>query len=272
METPPPLSWSDALGVELLVDPVRSDRARMQSRPDLGEADVILPSAERAGAMPRGERGRLVEKEELREAPRLEQRFPPPASELETTRDPALPGETSPDPTRLVVKAAAVAVDEAPRRVHDELTQRRHAVLQRHSDTVDGAGSCDHPPVSPADPRADLEQLLALNRDYIDSVQLGDVGRFDEILADDFVCSNPDGSIVDRSGFLEQTAIPVTVANLAAHDVDVRLLGDVAIIHARTTYTLPDGREGTGRYTDVWARRAGGWLAVAAHVTRGSGP
>jgi hypothetical protein len=39
------------------------------------------------------------------------------------------------------VKAAAVAVDETPRRVRDELAQRRHPVLQRHSDTVDGARS-----------------------------------------------------------------------------------------------------------------------------------
>ena len=114
----------------------------------------------------------------------------------------------------------------------------------------------------------DLEALIALNRDYIDSVQHGDIRRFDEILADDFVCSNPDGSLVDRAGFLEQTARPVTIADLAAHDVDVRLLGDVAIIHARTTYARPDGRKGSGRYTDVWARRDGRWLAVAAHVTR----
>jgi len=124
--------------------------------------------------------------------------------------------------------------------------------------------------MSPADPTTDLETLLALNGDYIDSVQRGDVRRFDEILADDFVCSNPDGSLVDRAGFLEQTARPVTISGLAAHDVDVRLLGDVAIIHARTTYTVADGRPGTGRYTDVWARRNGKWLAVAAHVTRGT--
>jgi len=45
-------------------------------------------------------------------------------------------------------------------------------------------------------------------------------------------------------------------------------MGDFAIIHARTTYTLPDGRPGAGRYTDVWARRNGRWLAVSAHVTR----
>jgi ketosteroid isomerase-like protein len=116
--------------------------------------------------------------------------------------------------------------------------------------------------------RADLDQLRDLNRDYIRSVQTSDVQRFDEILADDFVCTNPDGTLVDRAGFLRQTARPVSIANLEAHDVDVRLLGDVAIIHARTTYTHPDGRAGSGRYTDVWARRRGRWLAASAHVTR----
>ena len=117
--------------------------------------------------------------------------------------------------------------------------------------------------------QTDLETLQQLNRDYISSVQTSDVRRFDEILAEDFLCSNPDGSLVDRAAFLALTARPVTISNLEARDVVVRLLGDVAIIHARTTYTLPDGRPGMGRYTDVWARRRGRWLAVSAHVTRG---
>ena len=116
--------------------------------------------------------------------------------------------------------------------------------------------------------RSDLETLQALNRDYINSVQAGDVRRFDQILADDFLCTNPDGSIVDREAFLKQTARPVTISNLQAHDVNVRLMGDFAIIHARTTYARPDGQPGAGRYTDVWARRNGSWLAVSAHVTR----
>jgi ketosteroid isomerase-like protein len=114
----------------------------------------------------------------------------------------------------------------------------------------------------------DIEVLQQLNRDYITSVQTSDVRRFDEILAEDFLCSNPDGSLVDRAGFLVQTARPVAISKLEARDVLVRLMGDVAIIHARTTYTLPDGRAGSGRYTDVWARRQGRWLAVSAHVTR----
>ncbi len=115
---------------------------------------------------------------------------------------------------------------------------------------------------------SDLDTLEQLNRDYIGSVQNGDVRRFDQILAEDFYCSNPDGSLVDRKGFLAQTAAPVTIGNLEAKDVLIRILGDVAIIHARTTYTLPDGRAGAGRYTDGWARRDGRWLAVFAHVTR----
>ena len=122
----------------------------------------------------------------------------------------------------------------------------------------------------PADTMAanDLQTLEQLNRDYISSVQSSDVRRFDEILAEDFLCSNPDGSLVDRAGFLVQTARPVTISNLEARDVKIRIMGDVAIIHARTTYTMPDGRAASGRYTDVWARRQGRWLAVSAHVTR----
>jgi ketosteroid isomerase-like protein len=114
----------------------------------------------------------------------------------------------------------------------------------------------------------DRAQLAALNNDYVRSVQLGDVKRFSEILSDDFLCSLPDGSLLDRAAFLQRTAAPVTIANLEAHDVNVRLMGDFAIIHARTTFTTADGRAATGRYTDVWARRDGKWLAVSAHVTR----
>jgi len=116
---------------------------------------------------------------------------------------------------------------------------------------------------------ADLDVLLDLNRDYIRSVRSSDVGRFDEILADDFLCSLPDGTLIDRELFLEKTALPPTVSNLEVHDVNVRLMGDFAIIHAQTTFTRADGSPGMGRYTDVWARRDGRWLAVAAHFTRG---
>lgn len=118
-------------------------------------------------------------------------------------------------------------------------------------------------------PESDHDALVRLNTDYIDSVQHSDVKRFDEILAPDFHCSHPDGTLVDRATFLRQTAKPVTIANLTAEDVMIRMIGDdVAIIHARTAFTRPDGSAGGGRYTDVWAKQEGRWLAVSAHVTR----
>jgi ketosteroid isomerase-like protein len=119
------------------------------------------------------------------------------------------------------------------------------------------------------DAQSDIEALSQLNRDYIESVQNSDVRRFDEILAADFLCSNPDGSLVDRAQFLAQIARPTSISGLAAHDVRIRVMGEVAIIHARTRYKTAEGSEKSGRYTDVWARRGGEWLAVCAHVTRG---
>ncbi len=116
---------------------------------------------------------------------------------------------------------------------------------------------------------SDLDELLALNRDYVQAVQQGDVRRFEEILADDFLCSNPDGTLVDRNQFLQQTARPVTISGLVAEDVKVRLVvSDVAVIHARTSYETADGSTRQGRYTDIWTRRGGRWLAISAHVTR----
>ena len=114
----------------------------------------------------------------------------------------------------------------------------------------------------------DLDALRDLNLAYLDSVRTGDVERFRQILSEDFLCSLPDGTLFDKREFLEHTAKPRTLARLEADDVRIRVLGDVAIIHAATRYTTLDGRDGRGRYTDVWQKRGGTWLAVSAHVTR----
>ena len=111
----------------------------------------------------------------------------------------------------------------------------------------------------------DLETLTALNRDFVASVQKGDVKRLDEIFADDFMCSTPDGSLLDKAEYLKLTAQPVTISGLVAEDVRIRLLGDFAIIHGRFNSRSADGKKRRGRYTDNWARRDGTWVAVSAH-------
>ena len=119
---------------------------------------------------------------------------------------------------------------------------------------------------------ADYEQhratLLALNRNYIRSVDEADVAWFDANLAVDFFNTNPDGSFIDRKAFLAQIGRGSSVKNIREHDVMIRILGDFAIIHARTSYRKSDGTEGAGRYTDDWQLRDGRWQCVSAHVTR----
>ena len=116
---------------------------------------------------------------------------------------------------------------------------------------------------------SDVDTLQELNKHYIRSVRESDVRWFDENLSGDFVNSNPDCTLVDRAGFLAQIAKPSAAKNIQCEDVRIRMLGEVALIHARTTYVKPDGQPGAGRYTDVWAKRNGRWLCVAANVTRG---
>ena len=114
-----------------------------------------------------------------------------------------------------------------------------------------------------------VKTLGKLNEDYITSVAKSDVRRFEELLSDDFLNTNADGTLVDRKQFLLQIAKPLTVSDFSCEDVRIRVMGDFAIIHGRTLYKKPDGQPGAGRYTDMWALRDGRWLCVAAHVMRG---
>jgi ketosteroid isomerase-like protein len=114
----------------------------------------------------------------------------------------------------------------------------------------------------------DRAALARLNDDYVRAVFTSDTARFEQILAADFRNTNADGTIVDRPAFIAQIAKPSNLESLTCDDVEIRIFGDTAIIHARTVYVMSDGRPGTGRYTDIWHKQDGRWLAVAAHVTR----
>lgn len=117
----------------------------------------------------------------------------------------------------------------------------------------------------------DIQTLLALNREYIRAVQSSDVDWFKQTLTEDFRCSLPDGSILGKEAFLSRAARPLDISDLQVHDVEVRIVGTAAIVHARTTFVTADGLTGSGRYTDVWSRESGPWRAVAAHFTRSNG-
>jgi len=114
----------------------------------------------------------------------------------------------------------------------------------------------------------DLATLRRLNDQFIASVSSGDAAWFERHLSADFLNGNPDGTLSDHAAFLRHVGGPSSVTQLAAEDVRIRLFGQTAIVHGRTTYRKADGQPGSGRYTDVWARAGDRWLCVAADVTR----
>jgi ketosteroid isomerase-like protein len=114
----------------------------------------------------------------------------------------------------------------------------------------------------------DHDILVKLNHEYVKSVQDRDVAWFDANLSPDFLNTNSDGSLSDRKSFLDQIGRGTGIAKITEEDAVIRIVGDFAIIHAATVFTLPSGVSGRGRYTDIWSKQNGRWICVAAHVTR----
>ena len=114
-------------------------------------------------------------------------------------------------------------------------------------------------------PADDVQTLEELNRGYVRAAQAADTRWFDAHLAPCFMASNPDGSLVDRAGFLARIGRPNPNTNMASVDPRVRVGGDIGIVDAGYRCTRPDGQDSLGHYTDVYGFVDGRWQCVSAH-------
>jgi ketosteroid isomerase-like protein len=122
--------------------------------------------------------------------------------------------------------------------------------------------------VAAAAAEADAVAILHdLNAHYIRAFVESDAAWYAEHLSDDFVCTLADGRRIGKAEFSQRTADGPGVTDVSYDEVDVRLLGDVALVHGVTHYTR-DGSPGSTRYTDVWRLHDGRWQAIAAQLTQ----
>jgi len=115
---------------------------------------------------------------------------------------------------------------------------------------------------------SDVEQLRELNAQYIRASVSGDVAWYEDRLADDFVCIEHDGSVLDKPAFLRKTATGSQLAEYNLEQVDVRQYGDVTLVRATGQWLTKDGTPGVSRYTDVYMRMNDDWRVVSAQITR----
>ena len=112
--------------------------------------------------------------------------------------------------------------------------------------------------------------LERLNEAYIQAYMSADVNWFLEHLADDFVCIESDGSVLNKAQFLTNTAQGPDVADYKLQKVNVRVYGGVGLVQATGLFTRKDGTSGLSRYTDVYVHTGEKWTVVSAQITRTS--
>jgi hypothetical protein len=112
------------------------------------------------------------------------------------------------------------------------------------------------------------EELRSLNRRYIEAWLAADVDWYRGRLAEDFVCIESDGNILDKAAFLRSTARGSDVSSYRLDEVDVRLYGDVGLVRATGSWEKKDGVRGLSRYIDVYVRFGHEWKVVSAQITR----
>jgi ketosteroid isomerase-like protein len=118
--------------------------------------------------------------------------------------------------------------------------------------------------------KSDKDTLEQLNKEYVEAYMSADVAWYEQHLADDFVCIESDGSLLNKAEFLSKTAKGPDVADYKLQKVNVRIYGVVALVQATGIFTRKDESLGVSRYTDVYAQTGEEWKAVSAQITRTS--
>jgi uncharacterized protein (TIGR02246 family) len=124
----------------------------------------------------------------------------------------------------------------------------------------------------------DEQEVRKLERSWLDAYEQNDSKAMNEIVADDFVITFPDGSRQTKPQILDSLKMPRNPSNslkFYTEDVQSRVYGDTVILSGRViTEYMRDGKTAkeASSYTDTYVRRKGRWQVVASHLSNVSKP
>jgi len=118
----------------------------------------------------------------------------------------------------------------------------------------------------------EIEAIKKINERWLNTYTKRDSATLSKILANDFVLIAQNGLPQTRQDVLSGMLSPnMETISIKIDSVNVRLLSaDIAILNGWSTFVYKfDGNQMTGitSYQDIYAKRKGRWVAVAAHVT-----
>ncbi|HEX8125865.1 MAG TPA: nuclear transport factor 2 family protein [Allosphingosinicella sp.] len=136
------------------------------------------------------------------------------------------------------------------------------------------APSAEPAPSRSPGPSAGLEQdeaeLIRLEREYARALVRKDRDFLIRFYASDWRGGNWMGFWSKATMLKSVLNARYVVKSMDVRDVKVRLAGDVAVVQGvDEEVSSVDGRDTSGKwaFTDVFARRNGGWMAVASHTS-----
>ena len=121
--------------------------------------------------------------------------------------------------------------------------------------------------IAGASAASDREQIIQLDRDWVQSWVTMDAAANDRIVADDFLGTEPDGKRSTKADLMKELKEAPTLASnrLNEDDLTIRFYGDTAVVNGSESWKLKKDAK-TGRYiwTDIFVKRNGKWQVVAS--------
>lgn len=114
------------------------------------------------------------------------------------------------------------------------------------------------------------QELVKLERAWLDAYLKRDVAAMEQIESDDFTITHANGQVLTKAqeiANLKKAGPADSSLSFSTEDTKVRLYGDTAIL---TGIFISKSNASTeqSRYTDVYVKRNGRWQVVASHLTR----
>jgi ketosteroid isomerase-like protein len=107
--------------------------------------------------------------------------------------------------------------------------------------------------------------ILDSERQWAESVAIGDTSAIERILADDFIGVDPKGLLYAKQQMVDETRnAPKYFVSNRLNDVKIRFYGNTAIAQGSETWEKRSGEHGRFVWTDTWLQRNGHWQIVAA--------
>jgi Domain of unknown function (DUF4440) len=114
---------------------------------------------------------------------------------------------------------------------------------------------------------SDKDQIIQLERDWVQSWVTMDAAANDRIVADDFLGTEPDGKRVTKADMMKELKDDPTLASnrLNEDDLTIRFYGETAVVNGSESWKLKkDGKTGRYIWTDIFVKRNGRWQVVAS--------